>query len=485
ERIEWSRSLAERASILDSTNRPIFAPTPVVVVGVDPGRVTDLPALAATLAATLAISAEDIVASVSASQPGQFVPILTLRRPDYDAVRAAIFDLPGTVFRDESRQLAPTAGFALGILGRVGEASAEVLDEAGADYAAGDQLGTSGLQRAYQTQLAGRPGLTVEAVGSDGARRELQRIDPEPGTPVQVTLDTAIQSAADAAVATRSEPAHIVVVRPGSGEILAVSSNASANPTNALVGQYPAGSSFKIISAAALLGSGVVALDSPVACPGTVAVGGREFDNEDQFDLGTVPFLTAFAESCNTTFSTAVQQLPAGALEAAAGSFGIGASWDLPVEVFTGVLPPPADAVELSADAIGQGRVLVSPFAMAIAAATAASGAVPVPSLVADAAVAGQAPAAPAADVTSALQQLMRQVVLTGTGQALADRGEVSGKTGTAEFGTDVPPQAHGWFVGFRPDPAGGLAFSVLVENGRSSATSAVPLADTFLANLS
>ncbi|MDQ3716020.1 MAG: penicillin-binding protein, partial [Actinomycetota bacterium] len=42
ERIEWSRSLAERASILDSTNRPIFAPTPVVVVGVDPGRVTDL-----------------------------------------------------------------------------------------------------------------------------------------------------------------------------------------------------------------------------------------------------------------------------------------------------------------------------------------------------------------------------------------------------------------------------------------------------------
>jgi cell division protein FtsI/penicillin-binding protein 2 len=86
--------------------------------------------------------------------------------------------------------------------------------------------------------------------------------------------------------------------------------------------------------------------------------------------------------------------------------------------------------------------------------------------------------------VIAALQQMMREVVLTGTGQALDARGEVFGKTGTAEFGTEVPPQAHGWFVGYRPDPAGGIAFSVLVENGQSSATSAVPLADTFLGNL-
>lgn len=482
--IEWNRSLADRASILDSAATPIFIATPVVVVGVDPGRVIDLPSLAAALASTLGISAEDVVASVSASQPGQFVPIITLRRPDYDAVRSAIFDLPGTVFREETRQLAPTAGFALGVLGRVGEATAEVLEEAGSEYAPGDQLGTSGLQRAYQEQLAGKPGLAVEAVSADGARRDLERIEPQAGTPIQTTLDTTIQNAADAAVASRPEPAHIVVLRPGTGEILAVSSNSAANPANALVGQYPAGSSFKVISGSALLASGVVGLDTPVACPGTVVVGGREFENEDQFDLGTVPFLTAFAESCNTTFTTSVQQLPAGALEAAAANFGIGATWELPVEVFSGQVPAPADAVELSADAIGQGRVLVSPFAMAIAAATAASGAVPVPSLVADAPVAGQSPAAPSAEVITALQQLMRQVVLTGTGAALGDRGEVYGKTGTAEFGTEVPPQAHGWFVGSRPDPAGGIAFAALVENGQSSGTSAVPLADTFLGNL-
>ena len=484
ETIEWSRALAERASILDAAGNPIFSRTPVVVVGVDPGRVTDLPSLAASLASTLGISAEEIIASVSATQPGQFVPVITLRRPDYDAVRAAIIDLPGTVFREETRQLAPTARFALGVLGRVGEPTAEVLAEAGEDYVPGDQLGTSGLQRAYQAKLAGTPGLTVETVGLDGTRRDLERIEPEPGSPIQVTLDTAVQNAADVAVASRSEPTHLVAVRPGTGEILAVSSNSAANPANALVGQYPPGSAFKIITAAALIDNVVVQVDSPVTCPGAVTIGGKTFVNEDEFDLGTVPFLTAFAESCNTTFTGAAQQLPAGALEATATNFGIGATWDLPIEVFSGQLPAPTDAVELSADAIGQGRVLVSPFSMTIVAATAAWGVVPVPSLLVGASTAGEAPEAPGSDVISALQQLMREVVLAGTGDALADRGEVFGKTGTAEFGTDVPPQAHGWFVGFRPDASGGIAFSVLVESGQHSRTSAVPVSDTFLANL-
>lgn len=484
ETIEWARGLPERASILDGAGVPIFTATPVVLVGVDPGRVADLASLAAVLASTLGISAEEIVASVSASQPGQFVPIITLRRADYDAVRSAIFDLPGTVFREETRQLGPSARFGLGVLGRVGEATAELLDEAGADYVPGDQLGTSGLQRAYQEQLAGKPGLVVEAVAVDGTRRDLERIDPQPGTPIKVTLDTAIQNAADSAVATRSEPTHIVVVRPGTGEVLAVSSNAAANPANALTGQYPPGSSFKIITGSALLDAGVVDLETQLPCPGTIAVGGREFVNEDGFDLGDVPFRTAFAQSCNTTFISAAQQLPTAALESAAESFGIANPWDLPVEVFSGEVPSPADSVDLSAAAIGQGRVLVSPFSMAIAAATVASGAVPVPSLVADAPVAGQAPDAPSPGVVTALQQLMREVIVSGTGLGLADRGEVYGKTGTAEYGTDLSPQAHGWFVGFRHDAAGGIAFSVLVENGQHSRTSAVPVADTFLGNL-
>jgi cell division protein FtsI/penicillin-binding protein 2 len=75
----------------------------------------------------------------------------------------------------------------------------------------------------------------------------------------------------------------------------------------------------------------------------------------------------------------------------------------------------------------------------------------------------------------------MRQVVLTGTARALAGRGEVYGKTGTAEFGSNTPPDAHGWFMGYRPGgPQGDLAFAVLVEGGQSSST-AVGVTDAFL----
>ena len=60
---------------------------------------------------------------------------------------------------------------------------------------------------------------------------------------------------------------------------------------------------------------------------------------------------------------------------------------------------------------------------------------------------------------------MMRQVVLSGTATALAGRGEVYGKTGTAEFGSKTPPDSHGWFMGYRlGGPAGDLAFAVLVE---------------------
>jgi cell division protein FtsI/penicillin-binding protein 2 len=79
---------------------------------------------------------------------------------------------------------------------------------------------------------------------------------------------------------------------------------------------------------------------------------------------------------------------------------------------------------------------------------------------------------------------MMRQVVLTGTARALAGRGEVYGKTGTAEFGSNTPPAAHGWFMGYRLGGSqGDIAFAVLVEGGQSSST-AVGVADAFLGAL-
>ena len=69
------------------------------------------------------------MADVEAAPDGQFVPVITLRRPDFEKIRAAVFDLPGAVFPTETRLLAPTSRFAVALLGRVGAATAEVIEE--------------------------------------------------------------------------------------------------------------------------------------------------------------------------------------------------------------------------------------------------------------------------------------------------------------------------------------------------------------------
>src|SRR3712207_1576975 len=185
----------------------------------------------------------------------------------------------------------------------------------------------------------------------------------------QTPLVPQVQVAADDALADQELPTHLVAVRPGTGEILAVASSESANPSNALAGQFPPGSSFKTVTATALLQSGQVQPSTTLPCPGTTTVDGREFENEDQFDLGTVTFTEAFAASCNTTFMQQGAELSDDALAEAAASYGIGSDWQLPVGIFSGSVPADATGTAKAAAAIGQGQVLVSPAQMALVAA--------------------------------------------------------------------------------------------------------------------
>ena len=162
----------------------------------------------------------------------------------------------------------------------------------------------------------------------------------------------------------------------------------------------------------------------------------------------------------------------------------MGSDWQLPVGVFSGEVPADATGTTKAADQIGQGQVLMSPAQMALVAAGIASGTPAAPVEVVGADPAGPAPAGPSATVLDQLRPMMRQVVLTGTATGLADRGEVYGKTGTAEFGDKTPPDSHGWFVGYQlGGPQGDIAFAVLVEAGQSSSV-AVDVADAFLGAL-
>lgn len=479
------RTQPTRAALLDRAGHALFTRQPVVDVSIDPAKVTNLRSLAATLASVLQVSAADVVRDVQATPKGQATPVVTLREAGYARVKRRIYDLPGTQFARRTALLAPTSRFAQPLLGQIGEPTKEIIDQSKGAIVAGDVTGLSGLQRALNAKLAGTPGYRVQSVrdaGSGGATVLASLRPPAPSAPITLTLDRADQTTADAALAAVTLPASIVVTQPSTGRVLAVANSAAANGDIALTGQYPPGSTFKISTYTAAFTADPSRSPSTMAdCPGTLTVNGQTVRNENSFVKGRVPLSDAFAFSCNTTAATLGLALPKGALVAASRSLGLGQDWHLPVDAFAGSFPPPTTPNETAAAAYGQGKVLVSPLLMAEIAGAAASGRPVAPSLVVGA-QATPGPAAPAR-VTQYLNALMRDVVTVpgATGRALAALpGPVEGKTGTAEFGTAVPPRSHSWFAGTRGD----LAVCVFVYGGENSDTGAVPLAATLLRSL-
>lgn len=477
-RLERVRRLPARAPVLDRRGAALMRERPVVDIGIEPRALRNPGRVYAALADTLDIDPESLRRRVDLAPPAQLVSVITLRQPDYAAVADRLRGLDGLRFAGRTLSLAATATFGRALLGRVGPATAETLRHAGPMASPVDAVGDSGLQYAFQRQLAGSPGGAVRLVGRDGGvQATLHRFAARPGRPLRTTLDAHLQRAAERALATRHEPTALVAVQPSTGEILAVADGpAGAAYDRARLGHYPPGSTFKVVTAAALLADGLRP-GTAVPCSGTVSAGGRRFENYDGLGaLGPIPFRRAFAESCNTAFVAASRRLDDAALTEQAKAFGVGAGWRLPVESYAGSVPPAASVVEQAADAIGQGRVSVSPLGMALVAATARAGVFRPPTL-----LAGQHPPAGAPfDPVAArdLRAMMRETVTAGTAEVLDLPGvPVAAKTGTAEYGTTSPPRTHAWIIGYRGD----LAFAVLVEGGSAGGAVAGPVARRFL----
>ncbi len=479
------RAPAPRSDLLGRDGAPLVSAAPVVEVGVQPSRATDPAGLSRTLGELLDVDAAALEKRIRAASPDAFVSVLFLRRSEYDLISAQLKPLPGTVFRESTRPLAPTRSFARALIGTSGPATAELVEQSKGRLAAGDVAGLSGLQRAYDDRLGGKAGVKVEKVNA-AARSELFAVAPSAGEPVQVTLADDVQVAADAALASTVGDANaaMVAVDVATGDVLAVANTPATGGDRATTGQYAPGSTFKPVTTLALLGTGLRP-DEVVTCPPTASADGRAFRNFEGGVLGSVPFRTAFAQSCNTAFVGLADRLEPPALPAAASSLGLGVPWQVGTDVFAGSVPVPASPVDRAASTIGQGKILASPAAMAQVVATIARGSWKAPRLVVQPVPGGAAPVAPPAADPAALatvRELMRQVVVDGTASALGDvpGGPVHAKTGTAEFGTDSPPKTHAWVVGFQ----GGLAFAVLVEGGSSGGAVAVPVAEAFLRGL-
>ncbi len=468
-----------RAPILDRSQRELVALRPVFEVGVIPSEMTDIPAGVAEIAKLTEIDVADFQASVDAAKPDNFVPAITLRDDEFEPIEQEIRAIPGHEVGEREAPLAPTRDFARVLLGNVGPVTEEQLEKSEGALDADDIIGQSGLQAAFEKRLAGTPERSI--VIRDAAAvpvKTLQRLRGRSGEALQTTLDLKAQLAAERALRTvGGGKGALVALEPSTGNLLAAANRPTEDGLNrALAGQYPPGSTFKVVSTAALLAGGLDP-DKTVDCPATIKAGGREFRNFEGSAAGAVPFSTDFSQSCNTAFVSLAPDLAPGDLsETAEAHFGFGADYKLAVDAFSGSVPPGRDETEEAAAMIGQARILASPLVMAGVAGAVADGVWRAPRLVADdESVEGEP--LPAED-TETLRTLMRSVITSGTGTTVASAlGEPIGKSGTAEYGSGDPPPTHAWFIAARED----VAVAVIVEDGDSGGEVAAPIVADFL----
>jgi cell division protein FtsI/penicillin-binding protein 2 len=468
----------QRAQILGAGGAPLTTQAPMVTVGLEGERIKSTKTISATLVSAGAPKQAVTTALAGAkTEPGWFEPVYAISWARYQQLKPTIYPIPGTVFETihERAPVSPGLGY---VVGSVAPVSAQQLQQLGPPYTASDVVGQTGLEAADQRQLAGQPGVTITATTAAGLTvATVATIAPQPGTPVQTGIDPRVQRDAETALAAVQKQAALVAVDARTGQVLAADTVPGSSGFNlALDGAFPPGSSFKIITSTALIEHGLTP-SSPATCPQQLSVDGEVFHNSE----GTAPvsdLLHAFAESCNTAFiGMATHNLTAAEFPATAAQYRIGTTPSLGLPAFGGSVPKPTDEADLAATTIGQGRVLMSPLAMAMVAAAVDTGEVRAPVLVAGGTDASVAPVPLPATVVSDLHTMMAQVVATGTASGKGLPAGTYAKTGTAQYGSGHPLPQDAWLVGFN----GNIAFAMVTVNGGEGGPTDGPIVAKFL----
>ena len=362
----------------------------------------------------------------------------------------------------------------------------------------------AGIESAENDFLSGSSGqLFYRRIG------DLLNGDEPKGASVELTINPKVQNAAWEALG--NQRGAVVALDPRTGDILAMVSKPSYNPTNlashnqktataaynallkadgdplnnkAIAGDlYPPGSTFKLITTAAALSSGEFTKDSILDGPARLDLpqSTATLPNDDFQPCGNggkVSLANALKVSCNTAFGSLGLQLGASALNEQAEKFGFGQDLSIPLKVTPSHFPADANRPQTAQSAIGQFDVRVTPLQMAmVSAGIANDGRVMRPNLVRrvqtqdfrviDEHEPVELSEAVTPDVAEQLTQMMELVVTSGTGTRAQIPGvAVAGKTGTAQHGDNVAP--HAWFTAFAPAGDPKVAVAVVVEDGGS-----------------
>ncbi len=426
--------------------------------------------------------------------------------------------LPGFECEETLVREYPEGSLASHVLGYVGRDRVDAgSGERRFNYVEFEMRGRAGLEERYDSFLRGAPGedaVTVDARGF--ARKEWTVVPPQNGPDLILSLDVAMQRAAEEQL--RGLKGACVALDPRNGAVLAMASSPDYNANlfvpvltqelwqdmsndpskpllnRAISGSYAPGSTFKPVTALAGMGAGF----SPAAgyeCTGAYRLGKMSIRCTHLWghDPPVLDLTMALKESCNPFFCDLGMRAGTNALIMAARKAGLGARThiDLPGEA-QGIVPDdewkranwgekwyPGDLAQMS---IGQGMLLVTPLQMARLAGGLGTGKLATPHL--KAGEKGETEPLPFPEwQLEAVRKGMKRVVKDGTGRKAGTNlaVEVAGKTGTAEVGRGATRRKNAWFIAYAPAANPTVALAIVIENGETGGATAAPKAREIL----
>ena len=525
-----------RGIIFDRNGIMLVSSRPSFNLYVIPDDVQDWGVLKNRLSRLLKMEAEEIEQRYSDSKVGPLKPVpikLDISRDELGLLETYKYLLPGIYIEVSPQRDYPLGVVAPHLIGYLSEITPKQIKSGlFPQQRMGDYIGQWGLEYQWQSDLGGVKGgryLEVDALGEE--IRPLYYKESVAGNNLITTLDWKLQQVAQEAL--KGKTGAVVALKPTTGEVLALASTPNFDPTtfskrlsgkewNALIndplkpfqnralqGQYPPGSTYKIVTALAALEERVITPTTSFYCNGTLPFGNRVFHCWRKGGHGQVELHKAIVQSCDVYFYQVGQRVGVDRLARYARLFGLGelTGISLPHEK-KGLIPSsawklnrykipwqPGETLSIS---IGQGYDLVTPLQMSVlTAAVANGGTVYRPQLVKrlvspQGVVLREFPPQPIhqAKVSPESLKLVRQGLAGavnepgGTGGASRLPGIIAaGKTGTAQVvalgkkAVGGSSRDHAWFVAFAPLESPEIAVAVLVEHGGHGGEAAAPIA--------
>ena len=538
-----------RGLVLDRNGVALARNRPTYRVLVIPEQAGDLAATLYAVAELIPLAPERVaLVMVDARRRRAFMPImirddLTWSEVSRIAVHAP--ELPGVTLDSGLLRDYPMRRVTAHVVGYVGPVSERELSGDPLLELPEFRIGKNGIEKTYDAALRGRAGISRYEVNALGREiKQLYRQDGEPGADLSLTIDLELQRYVHARLASE-ESASAVVLDVHGGEVLAMVSAPAFEPgpfgnglsreawralvtdpraplmNKAIGGQYPPGSTFKMIVALAALEAGVAGPDMHVTCTGQLRLGSHTFHCWKRWGHGKLDLVEALAQSCDVYFYELARKVGVDAIAAMARRFGLGdrLGIDLPGER-AGLVPDKEwkraalgarwQQGETLVVGIGQGFLQATPLQLAVMTARIATGRAVLPSIVrgeaarSAAAAAGPAPPTGVSDWSlSFVRRGMFEVVNGAHGTARAYKLDqaglaMAGKTGTSQVRrisrserqtgvrkNDEKPweeRDHALFVAFAPHDQPRYALAVVVEHGGSGSGAAAPIARDLLA---